>query len=64
MNNTNKLDFYTEKELSEILKLSPKTLRHWRWQKQGPSYYKFGRLVRYKIEEVNKYIQESSQIKE
>jgi predicted site-specific integrase-resolvase len=45
----------TEAQISEMFGISQATLRTWRWQKKGPRYYKAGRNIRYKIEDVDAY---------
>jgi len=45
----------SEAQISEMFGISQATLRTWRWQKKGPRYYKAGRNIRYKIEDVDAY---------
>jgi hypothetical protein len=44
--------FITPEALATRWNLATKTLSQWRWNGHGPKYYKFGKLVRYQIEEV------------
>ncbi|MBX9804186.1 MAG: helix-turn-helix domain-containing protein [Alphaproteobacteria bacterium] len=44
--------FLTPTALASRWKLAPKTLSQWRWNGHGPHYCKFGKLVRYPIEDV------------
>lgn len=37
----------TETEVAEMMKISPRTLQHWRVAGGGPTYMKFGHSVRY-----------------
>jgi hypothetical protein len=53
-----RMTYITEKSLAERWCLTPRTLRHWRYKKKGPPYYKIGGAVRYKLEEVKKYEEE------
>ena len=39
--------FLTETEAANRLKMSPKTLRNWRSAGQGPTFLRFGSLIRY-----------------
>ena len=52
-------DFMTEKEVSELLRIEPDTLKHWRFQKKGPAYYKLGGAVRYRQSELKDFISSS-----
>ncbi len=47
------------RELAERWKLSTKTLDKWRNTGDGPPYMKFGRVVRYRIEDVIKFEQQA-----
>lgn len=44
--------YITAKEVSEITSVTVQTLANLRFQGQGPPYYKFGRAVRYKLQDV------------
>ncbi|HZP06418.1 MAG TPA: helix-turn-helix domain-containing protein [Terracidiphilus sp.] len=44
--------FLTEIEVAERTQISLATLRRWRLENRGPSYRKFGSLVRYAEEEL------------
>jgi predicted DNA-binding transcriptional regulator AlpA len=37
-----------QKEVAEFLRISEKTLEHYRWRKIGPRFIKIGNLVRYR----------------
>ena len=41
---------------SEILGCAPRTLDNWRSQGRGPKFIRVGRLCRYKIEDLEKYL--------
>jgi predicted DNA-binding transcriptional regulator AlpA len=46
-------------EVAEILSVSPKTLEYWRWKKcGGPRYVKLGKLARYRVSDVDSYIEQ------
>lgn len=49
------MDFITTKELCEWLKISPNTANNWR--RKGLPYVRVGNTVRYKKEEVEKWIE-------
>jgi hypothetical protein len=44
------------KQAAEYLDVSPLTLRNWRLRGEGPAATKIGRLVKYHIRELEKYI--------
>ncbi len=45
-----------EKAAAEILDVSIKTLQGWRWAGRGPRYYKIGRLVKYRLEDLKEFV--------
>jgi predicted DNA-binding transcriptional regulator AlpA len=47
-----------QKEVAEILCVSPRTLERWRWKDLGPRYVKVGSLVRYRECDVQDYIEQ------
>lgn len=49
----------TEQDVSELLQISVKTLQGQRWQKVGIPYLKIGRSVRYRQEDVERYLEQS-----
>lgn len=49
----------TEHEVAERLCLSVATLRAWRLKRQGPSFVRFGRAVRYLSVDVERFVQAS-----
>lgn len=51
------LEFYTEKELAEILRCSVSRLQKDRCQKKGIPYLKWGMSVLYSKAEVKKYVE-------
>ena len=44
--------FLTPREASDLLGLSAERLSGYRRRRQGPDYYKFGRLVRYRLQDL------------
>ena len=47
-----------EKQLCEVLGISPKTAQAWRHNGRGPSWYRLGpRLVRYREEDVVAFLE-------
>jgi predicted DNA-binding transcriptional regulator AlpA len=48
--------FLTEIEVSRKTKISLATLRRWRLERRGPSYRKFGSLVRYGENELDDWM--------
>jgi predicted DNA-binding transcriptional regulator AlpA len=59
---TNKLElnnqdkFLNEKELATILNIKPETLSNWRWDGKGPIYIKLGSNVRYRLSDVQDFL--------
>lgn len=49
----------TERDVSEFLQVSVKTLQGQRWQKVGIPYLKIGRAVRYRREDVESYLNQA-----
>ncbi|BCW92439.1 MAG: hypothetical protein KatS3mg007_0333 [Thermoanaerobaculum sp.] len=45
-----------EKQVAQLLRCSPLTLRIWRCRGQGPPYLKIGRLVRYDPNQVEAWL--------
>ena len=50
----------TEAEVSKIIRVSGACLRHWRSVGRGPPWFKLGRLVRYDLGELRKWIERQS----
>lgn len=46
------MDFLTQTEAGEFLRLSPRTLQNMRVSGEGPVYRKHGRLVFYRMEDL------------
>jgi len=46
-------------EAAEYLRLSPRTLEHWRETGSGPQFVKMGRIVRYAREALEAYLANS-----
>jgi len=51
-------EWLTEKQVSEIFSIPLPTLRNWRHERQGPPYSKLGRAVRYRYEDVVRFMEE------
>ena len=49
-----------EYEASKYLGLSVITLRNWRCYRKGPKYMKLGRAVRYRIEDLDEYMNQQT----
>jgi len=50
------LKFLTEAETADVLQVAVATLRTWRCRGCGPRFSKIGRLVRYRPEEISRYV--------
>lgn len=55
-NGTDSCKLLTEQEVADILGLSCKTLQQWRYLKKNLAYHKIGKIVRYRLEDINTYI--------
>lgn len=53
-------DYLTTAQLAERLQMSPATLRYWRHKRTGPPGVKLGRVVRYSVAEVDKWLAEQA----
>lgn len=47
----------TERDASELLGVSMRTLQKWRLQGKGPSFVKLGHAVRYDVRDLEAYIE-------
>lgn len=56
MDFTNADKLLTQKEVKEITGLADSTLEQWRIKGKGPKFIKLGRLVRYRLSDVQAYI--------
>jgi hypothetical protein len=51
-------DYMTEKEAADYLGKKKGTLRHWRYHtKTGPTYYKVGATVFYRLSDLKKFVE-------
>lgn len=51
-------DYLTTKEVAELLRTSPETVRYWSWKSEGPRSFKAGRRRLYAREDVEAFIAE------
>ena len=49
-------DFLTTRQAAALVGLAPNTLEIWRIRGGGPKYIKFGRAVRYRLTDLESYI--------
>ena len=49
-------EFFTLRELAELLRVQEATVRYWRNQGTGPDSYKIGRHVRYSHQDVDRWL--------
>ena len=47
-----------EKQVAELTGIAVQTLRNWRFQRTGPCYSKIGRAVRYRLDDVVRFMEE------
>ncbi len=50
--------YMTTKEVADLLRTSPETVRYWAWKGKGPKSFKAGRRRLYAVEDVDAYIDE------
>jgi len=46
-------------EAAEFLGMSPDTLPRWRWEGVGPAYLKVGRSIKYRLADLEAFLNES-----
>jgi len=53
----------TRAEVAQLLGVEEKTLRNWRWRSYGPPSFRVGKGVRYRAQEVDRWVaqQEASE---
>lgn len=56
MNQVETRQVLTQKQAASMLGISPATMQMWRWQNIGPRYLKLGRLVRYRLQDIEAYL--------
>lgn len=49
--------WFSQREISEVFGIKASTLANWRTHGKGPTYSKVGQLVRYNINNVNKFFE-------
>jgi Helix-turn-helix domain len=47
--------YLTQVELAVRWRISPRTLERWRWAGEGPRFIKIGGLVRYRLEDIERF---------
>lgn len=47
---------FREQQVAEMLNISVRTLRVWRWAGRGPRFRKFGAAVRYAMNDIQEYV--------
>jgi predicted DNA-binding transcriptional regulator AlpA len=56
-------DLLRSKEVAKLLSISPATLANWRYLGKGPKHFNWGRTVRYRAVEVQRWIEEQEKAK-
>lgn len=51
--------YIDDRAAAEYLNVSTSTLAKWRMRKFGPRFYRFGSMVRYSIEDLQAYAEQS-----
>lgn len=49
-----------QEEAAALLNLKPKTLEAWRYAGRGPRFVKFGRLVRYRVRDLEEFMNQQT----
>jgi hypothetical protein len=47
--------YLTQVELAARWRISPRTLERWRWAGDGPRFIKIGGLVRYRLQDIERF---------
>ena len=47
---------FNEKEAAKFIGVAVQTLRNWRHQRKGPAYHKIGKAVRYRVSDLEVYL--------
>lgn len=55
---TGSLPYLTEHEAARYLSVSVHAMRHWRKKGRGPLYSQLGRLIRYRLENLDAFMAE------
>ena len=55
-----KRQFVTTQEAAEYIGMKPATLEVWRVYGKGPVFRKFGRVVRYEVKDLDKWIDDQA----
>lgn len=48
--------YITNEEAAELLGILPGTLTLWRATKKGPTFYKIGKVIKYKVSDIEEFI--------
>jgi excisionase family DNA binding protein len=54
-------ELLTTREAAEYLRLSESSLNHWRLEGRGPAFTRFGRQVRYRRADVDRWLTEMNE---
>ncbi|REJ79725.1 MAG: DNA-binding protein [Acidobacteria bacterium] len=54
--------FLSTKEAAAFLGVSPRTFENWRLTGSGPRYSKVGRLVRYRLADLEDYVERNARL--
>ena len=55
------LELLTTREAAGYLRLSQSTLNHWRLEGRGPGFTRFGRQVRYRRADIDRWLTETNE---
>jgi excisionase family DNA binding protein len=50
------VEYLTEAEVADLLRVPAETVRYWRWQGTGPASFRVGRRTLYAREDVDAFI--------
>lgn len=51
-----------EREAARHIGIAPKTLANWRWAGRGPRFSRLGRAIVYRVEDLDRYVEERLQV--
>ena len=55
------MQLLTELEASQALKCTKAALRRWRRERRGPKFVHLGRLIRYRYEDLEAFVEQNTQ---
>jgi hypothetical protein len=51
-----------EQQAADFLGVSISTLRRWRWTKRGPRHFRVDNLIRYRLADLDRFVDQHSKV--